>query len=150
SWQAEPGQLSLLQPLIDELRNLTYGAAHAYLPPMAGLGEKLQQVYLAIMAEQLHASDQLCSILNQAHANLLDMVDAVAAGQNLGPIPEDIEQSLNGLIDQATSQADAYQIDMPEVEELDTSAPDAEAVIVPEAESEDEQEEDLQEAIEDI
>src|SRR5690606_20873613 len=98
SWQAQPDQLSLLRPLIDELRNLTSGAAHAYLPPMAGLGEKLQQVYQAIMAGHLQASDHLCSILNQAHATLLDMVDAVAAGQNLGPIPEAIEQSLSGLL----------------------------------------------------
>jgi len=116
SWQAQPDQLSLLRPLIDELRNLTSGAAHAYLPPMAGLGEKLQQVYQAIMAGHLQASDHLCSILNQAHATLLDMVDAVAAGQNLGPIPEAIEQSLSGLLSEATGQNAASAYDLPLVE----------------------------------
>src|SRR5690606_14763423 len=41
-WQASPGGLQQLQPLANELRNLTCGAAHAYVPPMANLGEKLQ------------------------------------------------------------------------------------------------------------
>jgi chemosensory pili system protein ChpA (sensor histidine kinase/response regulator) len=98
SWQATPNDLQPLQPLLDELRNLTYGAAHAYLPPMAELGEKLQQVYRAVIAHQLTASEQICETLNRAHLALLDMVDAVAAGQNLDPIPEDIHDSLNALL----------------------------------------------------
>ncbi|HSX84181.1 MAG TPA: Hpt domain-containing protein, partial [Cellvibrio sp.] len=44
-WREAPNDLQQLNPLINELRNLTHGAAHAYLPPMATLGEKLQAVY---------------------------------------------------------------------------------------------------------
>lgn len=93
-WQASPDDLQQLQPLANELRNLTYGAAHAYLPPMADLGEKLQRVYQLILAGELSASDELCATLDEAHLALLDMVDAVAAGQNLLGTPAEIDAAL--------------------------------------------------------
>src|SRR5690606_30740492 len=93
-WQASPDDLQQLQPLANELRNLTYGAAHAYLPPMANLGEKLQCIYQLVLAGELSVSDELCATLDKAHLALLDMVDAVAAGQNLAGAPAEIEAEL--------------------------------------------------------
>src|SRR5690606_8923503 len=90
--------LQQLAPLMSELRNLTHGAAHAYLPPMAGLGEKLLQVYQKISSNQLSCNEKVCATLNAAHLSLLDMVDAVAAGQNLNDIPTEIDEALNQLI----------------------------------------------------
>src|SRR5690606_24795409 len=66
-WQASPDDLQQLQPLANELRNLTYGAAHAYLPPMANLGEKLQCIYQLVLAGELSVSDELCATLDKAH-----------------------------------------------------------------------------------
>ena len=102
-WREAPNDLQQLNPLINELRNLTHGAAHAYLPPMATLGEKLQAVYQRITSGQLNCSDDVCATLNAAHLSLLDMVDAVAAGQNLGEIPPHINESLDNLINPAPS-----------------------------------------------
>lgn len=93
-WQAYPTDVTPLEPLINELRNLTHGAAHAYLPPMANLGSKLQHIYQRILGGELTASEKLCETLNRAHLALLDMVDAVAAGQNLAQIPAEIEAEL--------------------------------------------------------
>src|SRR5690606_15845020 len=93
-WQATPDDLEQLDPMIKELRNLTHGAAHAYLPPMADLGNRLQQIYQAVINRELEISDDLCATLNSAHLALLDMVDAVAAGQNLSAIPPAVEAAL--------------------------------------------------------
>jgi chemosensory pili system protein ChpA (sensor histidine kinase/response regulator) len=97
-WQANPSIVFILSPIVNELRNLTRGAYHAYLPPMAELGEKIEKVYERIIAQQLTCSDTLCHTLNRAHIALLDMVDAVAAGQNLVATPADIETALNELL----------------------------------------------------
>ncbi len=97
-WQANPGIVFILSPIVNELRNLTRGAHHAYLPPMAEFGEKIEKVYERIIAQQLSCSDTLCHTLNRAHIALLDMVDAVAAGQNLVAAPADIETALNELL----------------------------------------------------
>jgi chemosensory pili system protein ChpA (sensor histidine kinase/response regulator) len=97
-WQSAPAQVSVLQPVLDELRNLNRGAHHAYLPIMVNLGEKIEQVYTHIIAQRLACSDSLCRDLNSAHIALLDMVDAIAAGQNLVSPPESILQALDDLI----------------------------------------------------
>ncbi len=99
-WQANPGIVSILTPIVNELRNLTRGAHHAYLPPMANLGEKIEQVYVRIIAQQLPCSATLCQTLNRAHIALVDMVDAIAAGQNLVSAPVDVDTALNKLLTQ--------------------------------------------------
>ncbi len=100
-WQSAPEHVSVLQPVLDELRNLNRGAHHAYLLLMANLGEKIEQVYTHILAQRLPCSDSLCRDLNSAHIALLDMVDAIAAGQNLVSAPESILQGLDDLIAEA-------------------------------------------------
>jgi len=97
-WQSAPEQVLVLQPVLHELRNLNRGAHHAYLPFMATLGEKIEHVYIHILAQHLPCSDSLCRDLNSAHIALLDMVDAIAAGQNLVNAPESILQALDDLI----------------------------------------------------
>lgn len=119
-WQSTPEQVSVLQPVLDELRNLNRGAHHAYLPLMANLGEKIEQVYTHIIAQRLRCSDSLCRDLNSAHIALLDMVDAIAAGQNLVSAPESILQALDDLI--AEAQAYPDEDAEPEIDEPLASA----------------------------
>src|SRR5690606_8003801 len=76
----------------------TKAAAHAYLPAMAELSEKIHSVYEAIIADHLSCSEQVCYSLNQAHVALLDMVDAIAAGQNMNGIPDPINDALDELL----------------------------------------------------
>ena len=118
-WQSSPYDVSVLQPVLEELRNLNRGAHHAYLPVMANLGEKLAQVYTHIINKQLSCSEPLCRDINSAHVALLDMVDAIAAGQNLANAPESILQSLDDLIAEAQSYPDAA-IEEPVAEQLAT------------------------------
>lgn len=105
-WQSAPDDVWVLQPVLDELRNLNRGAHHAYLPAMANLGEKLAQVYTHIINKQLSCSEPLCRDINSAHIALLDMVDAIAAGQNLANAPDSILLSLDDLIAEAQANSD--------------------------------------------
>jgi len=106
-WQLSPSNVAVLKPVLEELRNLNRGAHHAYLPLMAILGEKLEQVYSHILSESLNYSDSLCRDLNSAHVALLDMVDAIAAGQNLVSAPAPILDALDDLIAAAHAGASA-------------------------------------------
>jgi chemosensory pili system protein ChpA (sensor histidine kinase/response regulator) len=97
-WQSTPNNREILQPMVDELRRLTQAAAHAYLPPMAELGEKIRTIYDAAIAGHLVCTSSVCTSLNAAHSALLDMVDAIAAGQNLIGIPEGINEVLDEIL----------------------------------------------------
>jgi chemosensory pili system protein ChpA (sensor histidine kinase/response regulator) len=131
-WQAEPSNAIQLIPVMDELDKLTKAAAHAYLPAMAELSEKIHSVYETVIAGQLHCSPSVCTTLNAAHIALLDMVDAIAAGQNLNGIPASINDSLDELLsteavtistlinDEMPARADEIALaDMDEVIELE-------------------------------
>ena len=97
-WAADPSDAIQLIPVMDELDKLTKAAAHAYLPAMAELSQKIHSVYETIIAGQLACSPKVCDTLNSAHIALLDMVDAVAAGQNLQTIPPLAEEGLDDLL----------------------------------------------------
>jgi chemosensory pili system protein ChpA (sensor histidine kinase/response regulator) len=97
-WAADPSNAIQLIPVMDELGELTQAAAHAYLPVMAELSEKLHSVYETIIADQLACSPAVCTTLNAAHIALLDMVDAIAAGQNLNGIPDAVNDALDELL----------------------------------------------------
>ncbi len=97
-WAANTDDAIQLIPVMDELGKLTKAAAHAYLPAMAELGEKIHSVYETVIAGQLACSPAVCRTLNGAHVALLDMVDAIAAGQNLHGIPETVNAALDELL----------------------------------------------------
>ncbi|WP_331345010.1 Hpt domain-containing protein [Cellvibrio sp. UBA7661] len=97
-WAANPSDAVHLIPVMDELGKLTKAAAHAYLPAMAELSEKIHSVYEMIIADQLACSPSVCDTLNHVHVALLDMVDAIAAGQNLNGIPDAVNDALDDLL----------------------------------------------------
>ncbi|WP_111642082.1 Hpt domain-containing protein [Marinimicrobium alkaliphilum] len=100
-WQKTPDDLAQLEPLQTELVTLTNGARHANLPPMIDLGEQLQAVYRGVNSGTLPCDDALCALLTDAHNAMLDLVDAVAVGQNLQEPPEAIRTGLDELIARA-------------------------------------------------
>ena len=134
-WQANPADTDHLIPVMAELGKLTQAAAHAYLPPMAELGSKIHHLYEAIMAGQLSCSPRVCDSLNLAHTALLDMVDAIAAGQNLGTIPEAVNDALDDLLTNevvtvtnlATDQAPVVTEDIPLIEAVIEEQPEGAA-----------------------
>ena len=135
-WQANPADTVELIPVMDELGKLTKAAAHAYLPAMAELSEKIHSVYEAIIADQLSCSAQVCSSLNLAHVALLDMVDAIAAGQNLNGVPDSINDALDDLLSTevvtltalSTHELGGFDEEIPLMEAVEEDLIDSDAV----------------------
>lgn len=84
-------------PVIDELDTLANGAEQAAFPKMNQLSILLSQVYLSLSAESLPLTVSDVNVLAGAHEELLDMVDSVAAGQNLNEIKESTLQALTSF-----------------------------------------------------
>ena len=84
-------------PVIDELETLEKGADQAGFPEMNELSLLLAQVYRSVSAESLPLKSSDVDILAGAHEELLDMVDSVAAGQNLQEVNESTLQALSNF-----------------------------------------------------
>jgi len=97
-WRLNLGDNSQIDALVRELTTLEAGAQQANLPDMAGLSSQLRTVYEQNQAGQLEANEDFFVIVGAGHNALLDMVDAVAAGQNVIPPTEDITSALASLI----------------------------------------------------
>ena len=138
-WAADPSDAIQLIPVMDELGKLTKAAAHAYLPAMAELSEKIHSVYETVIAEQLACSPAVCTTLNAAHIALLDMVDAIAAGQNLHKIPDAVNDALDELLStEVVTLSTLINDEIPLVEE-DIPLIEEEVALLEEAASEDEE-----------
>lgn len=101
AWRAQDFNPIEAEPIIAELATLERGSEHANLPPMAILSRQLRQLYEAALKNQLSKGEAFYRVLLDGHAELLDMVDAVAVGQNLTSISEDLESSLAQMISAA-------------------------------------------------
>lgn len=98
-WRAEGIQVAQLEPLVEELQTLARGSERANLPSMAQLSTQLCKVYEAYESHRLGPDDNFFDTLYDGHAELLDMVDAVAVGQNVAPISEQIDKRLSSLLE---------------------------------------------------
>jgi chemosensory pili system protein ChpA (sensor histidine kinase/response regulator) len=115
-WQANPSETSRLILVKDELTALTKAAAHAYFPNMAELSDKLSNAYEEILAGRLDSNPFVCDNLQTAHHALLDMVDAVAAGQNLNHFSRDAHSLLDMLLSSSAENESITLTDMPVME----------------------------------
>lgn len=106
-WNKNPQDTESLQPLLNEIRQLTRGARLAGLPLLERLSETMEYLYEHILAHHLPCSESLCLTLNRSHIALLDMMDTIAAGQNLTSAPESIQIPLQEWIAQADSNSTA-------------------------------------------
>lgn len=86
-----------LVPLAAELQTLSEGARQANLPAMSALAEQLQAIYRAVLDSRLTPEVAFFDTMIAAHEKLLDMVDQVAAGQNITSIPADLQAGLDAL-----------------------------------------------------
>ncbi|MAZ88980.1 MAG: histidine kinase [Cellvibrionaceae bacterium] len=93
-WRIDPQQPAKIDALITELNTLAKGAEHACLPPMAQISQCLSNLYSSADRDLSFLLDEDYTVLLQAHEQLLDMVDAVAAGQNVQPVNEELHQRL--------------------------------------------------------
>nr|WP_284500224.1 Hpt domain-containing protein [Microbulbifer sp. GX H0434] len=96
-WRATPGDRSLLQPVADELEVLLDAASRAQLPTLAELSQLLLEVYRKVIGGALEEEPALWAALEQGHNELLDLVDAVAATQDLPEVSEAVGEALRYL-----------------------------------------------------
>ncbi|QCY15200.1 Hpt domain-containing protein [Pseudomonas sp. MPC6] len=98
-WQEHPGERQELSALLDELTTLGEGAHLADLHPVDELCEALLDLYGAVEESSLAVSERFFHEAQSAHEALINMLDELAAGQEVSPQPERI-QALRGLLDE--------------------------------------------------
>lgn len=99
-WQQHPGDRQELTALLDELTTLGEGAHLADLHPIDALCEALLDLYGAVEESSLAVSARFFHEAEQAHDALINMLDQLAAGQEISPAPARL-QALRELLDEA-------------------------------------------------
>ncbi|TFB39951.1 Hpt domain-containing protein [Pseudomonas sp. F01002] len=99
-WQQHPGERQELSALLDELTTLGEGAHLADLHPVDELCEALLDLYGAVEESSLAVSEAFFDEAQSAHEALINMLDELAAGQEVSPQPERI-RALRGLLDES-------------------------------------------------
>ncbi|WP_223570386.1 Hpt domain-containing protein [Pseudomonas sp. BF-R-26] len=99
-WQQHPGERQELSALLDELTTLGEGAHLADLHPVDELCEALLDLYGAVEESSLAVSDRFFHEAQSAHEALINMLDELAAGQEVTAQPERV-RALRGLLDES-------------------------------------------------
>lgn len=112
-----------ISAILQEVQLLKKGASRANLPEMAQLSGLLEQLYNTVIAGHLPTDERLFTVLNHGHDALLDMVDAVAAGQNIPSLSLQLQADIEQLLQ---SSQDADNEEIIEFDERDGPLPDSE------------------------
>ncbi|NUT75196.1 response regulator [Pseudomonas sp. C1C7] len=99
-WQQHPGERQELSALLDELTTLGEGAHLADLHPVDELCEALLDLYGAVEESSLAVSEVFFREAQSAHEALIDMLDELAAGQEVSPRPDRV-RALQGLLNES-------------------------------------------------
>lgn len=99
-WQQHPGERQELSALLDELTTLGEGAHLADLHPVDELCEALLDLYGAVEESSLAVSDRFFHEAQSAHEALINMLDELAAGQDVTAQPQRV-RALCGLLDES-------------------------------------------------
>ncbi|MDD1965098.1 Hpt domain-containing protein [Pseudomonas putida] len=98
-WRQHPGERQELNALLDELTMLGHGAHMADLPQVDELCEALLDLYGAVEESSLAVSERFFHEAENAHEELINMLDQVAAGQQVQPCPQRV-QALRDLLEE--------------------------------------------------
>ncbi len=115
-WCRDPSSEPRVPELSSELKTLAVGAAQAKLPDMETVSLLLVDIYDALLASPQHINSDAHAQLKRGHDALLDMVDAVAAGQNVQAPPASLIDDLRAYLAQvedSTPSADTLPEGMP-------------------------------------
>ncbi|MBV7494383.1 Hpt domain-containing protein [Pseudomonas sp. PDM24] len=99
-WQQHPGERQELSALLDELTTLGEGAHLADLHPVDELCEALLDLYGAVEESSLAVSDRFFHEAQSAHEALINMLDELAAGQEVTAQPKRV-RALRDLLDES-------------------------------------------------
>lgn len=97
TWREWGAAISDWEPLRDELIKLNHGAERANLPTLARLSEALRSVYQQLIDGAFEASNESYDVMLAGHNQLMDIIDAIAAGQDLPPDNIELLEQLEGL-----------------------------------------------------
>ena len=97
NWQQNPHQRDGLDTLLNELTTLAESAHLLDLQPIDALCEALLDLYGAVEESSLAVSERFFQAADDAHEGLINMLDQLAAGQEITPQPELI-QTLHALL----------------------------------------------------
>lgn len=100
SWCADVDSDDRVPSLVLELKRLSEGAEQAKLPDMSSLAMQLVAIYDVLLANENLVDERAHTHLRKGHDALLDMVDAVAAGQNVAPPTPELITELHNYIDE--------------------------------------------------
>lgn len=103
-WRQHPGERQELSDLLDELTTLGEGAHLADLQPMDELCEALLDLYGAVEESSLVVGERFFHEAEKAHEALIDMLDELAAGQEVSPQPALI-RALRELLEEGLDPA---------------------------------------------
>lgn len=118
-WQKNLSDRTEIDPLVTELTTLQEGANQANLPEMAQLSALLCEIYHRCLTGKLELQEEIFKAMSLGHDVLLDMVDAVAAGQNLQPVKHDLVEELKGFL----NSDGAVELEAQSESESEVSAP---------------------------
>jgi len=93
--------------LVSELKTLSEGAEQAKLPDMASLAMRLVDIYEILLNHLNFVDDKAHSHLRAGHDALLDMVDSVAAGQNVASPKVELVEAILAYIEELKEKVDA-------------------------------------------
>ncbi|KOX63469.1 histidine kinase [Pseudomonas psychrophila] len=97
NWHQNPQQREGLDTLLDQLTGLAQAAHVLDLQPIDALCEALLDLYGAVEESSLAASERFFEAADDAQEGLINMLDQLAAGQEIIPQPELI-QTLHALL----------------------------------------------------
>ncbi len=97
-WQENGGADDDLNKLLEELQVLEEGARQANLNDISTLAALLHRAYVAAFDGKVDSDAQFFRVMHSGHDALLDMVDAVAAAQNVQPAPASVSDNINALL----------------------------------------------------
>ncbi len=146
-WQQRPATIDDWQPLHDELATLCHGAERANLQSMASLSQSLQHTYRQLIDGEVAPSNENYAVMLDGHNQLMNVIDAIAAGQDLPPENTELLQRLASLTPVSSiEEADIQEAELEEVidSEIDVVGSDEEDIAV--NESTDESTLDVEEA----
>ncbi len=103
-WQEHPGERQELSALLDELTTLGESAHLADLHPVDELCEALLDLYGAVEESSLAVSERFFEQAQAAHEDLINMLDELAAGQEVSHQPQRV-QALRDLLDEGLDPA---------------------------------------------
>lgn len=129
-WQQEDeADTDQWQEMKSELHALADASEQAHLPVMRELANCLADVYDGMLKQHIPLNDDTYTALGHGHENLLDMVDQVAAGQDVQATRESVMIELQRLLDLSAALGEAAITDITgeSVEEQELEAQEVES-----------------------